>query len=107
MCRFHDITIEHEGRLYSLRAEEGEELLCGSQYWAAEGAPSSWLAVAGFRHVRETFPYLEQKIHLLLAAGFMGITLEKLVSSIRWHEQYIRWHDGDDEYAVLEPGPEE
>jgi hypothetical protein len=34
----------------------------------------------------------------------MKISVEKLVNAIRWHEEYMRWHEGIPEYSVLDEG---
>jgi hypothetical protein len=31
---------------------------------------------------------------LELASRALGITLERLEGIIEWHEEYMRWHDG-------------
>jgi len=98
---FRDAEIEYEGRTYSFSAEEGRALEHGSQYWHPEGAPSSWLAVAAFEAVRERMGDVPDAAALELTARAMGITVEKLRDSIEWHENYMRWHDGDPTYHVL------
>ena len=40
-------------------------------------------------------------VALELAAKALGITAEQLRSSIEWHEQYMRFHDGDYNYRIL------
>ncbi len=42
-----------------------------------------------------------EAVALELAAQAMGITVERLETIIRWHEEYMRWHDGDSDYRVL------
>jgi hypothetical protein len=99
---FRDAEVEYEGRVYSFAAEEGRALEHGIQYWHHEGEPSSWLAVAVFEAVRERMQGVPEAVVLELTARAMGITVEKLRSSIEWHENYMRWHDGDPTYRVLQ-----
>ena len=98
---FRDAEIEHEGRRYTFSAAEGRALEHGTQYWHREGDPSSWLAVATFEAARERMADLPEAIALELAARTLQITVEKLRRSIDWHENYMRWHDGDPTYRVL------
>lgn len=38
---------------------------------------------------------------LALTAELLGHTVAQVKSALEWHEQYIRWHDGDPSYSVL------
>ena len=98
---FRDAEIEYEGRVYSFSAEQGRALEHGIQYWHHEGDPSSWLAAAAFEAVRERMEGVPEAVVLELTSRAMGITVQKLRSSIEWHENYMRWHDGDPTYRVL------
>lgn len=102
MSHFKDAVVEHDNRVYSYSAGEGQALEGGSQYWHSPGNPSTWLAIAVFLAVRNKFRALPQRVALQLAAQALDISLEGLVSSIRWHENYMQWHDGDYTYRILE-----
>ncbi len=45
---------------------------------------------------------MPQQVILELASQALGTTLADLVSTIHWHENYMRWHDGDPTYHVLD-----
>lgn len=102
---FRDAEIEYEGRVYRFSAEEGRALEHGIQYWHGEGDPSSWLAAAAFEAVRERMGDVPDAAVLELTARAMGITVQELRDSIEWHENYMRWHDGDLTYRVLREQP--
>lgn len=99
---FVDAAIDVAGRAYRFTKREGDRLVTRGSYWHGPGDPSSWLAVAAFRRVRAKHPALGEGDALALTARALVITVEKLRSTLRWHEQYVRWHDGDDSYRVLE-----
>lgn len=77
--------------------------------WHGPANPSTWLSVSTFwaarRRVQQAVPGAPDRPTLELAALALGISIEKLVEAIRWHENYMRWHDADDEYRVLEDNP--
>jgi predicted RecB family nuclease len=99
---FRDALVVYEGRELRFFAAEGQAMEGGSHYWHGPASPSTWLAVAVFETVRERAAGAPQSVTLELAAQAMGMTVEKLIAAIEWHEQYMRWHDGDDDYHVLE-----
>jgi hypothetical protein len=103
MSYFQDARVEHEGELIEFSAAEGEALEGGSRYWHGPGSPSSYLNVLVFEAVRRKAPAVPQPVLLTLAAAALGTNVEALVGSIRWHESYMQWHDGDYEYRVLDP----
>lgn len=51
-------------------------------------------------HFRDALVIYEGRARRFSAAE--GMSVEKLVAAIKWHEQYMRWHDGDKSYHVLE-----
>lgn len=101
MSYFQDATVTYQGRVYHFPAEKGRALESHLNYWHRPGDPSSWLGVAVFERAREKVKGAPQRVALKLAAQAMGITVEKLRALIRWHEQYMRWHDGIPDYQVL------
>ena len=38
---------------------------------------------------------------LALAAELLGQTVAQVRSALEWHDQYVRWHDGDESYSIL------
>jgi hypothetical protein len=101
MSYFQDATVTHEGSTFSLSAEKGRALESGAYSWHGPGDPSSWLAVDVFNAARRTAASAPEAVALELAAKALGITVESLHTIIRWHEEYMRWHDGDSDYRVL------
>jgi len=101
MSFFLPATVEHEGRTLEVAPGELEPVVSGANVWNGEGDPSAWLAVAVFVAVREKFPGVPDETLIGLAAGAMGITAEHLRRSIKFQEDYMRWHDGDPDYRIL------
>jgi hypothetical protein len=92
----------YEGRELCFTAAEGQAMEGGSHYWHGPADPSTWLATAVFEAIRAREAGVPQAVILELAAQALGMAVEKLVAAIEWHEQYMRWHDGDESYTVLE-----
>jgi hypothetical protein len=101
MSYFQDAEVKFEGRTFRFSADEGDALEDPANYWHGPGAPSSWLAVTMFLEALEKAQGAPVSVALELAARVLGITVEHLRSTIEWHEQYMRWHDGDPDYKVL------
>lgn len=106
MSYFRDAEVRYGELVFCFSAEEGRTLEGSVNYWHRPGDPSTWLAtdvfLAARRKVWQEDEHLPQQVALELAAAAMDITVEKLRSLIEWHEQYMRWHDGDSDYRVLE-----
>ena len=94
MSYFQDATVTHEGSTYYLSAEEGCALESGAYSWQGPGDPSSGLAVDVFNAARLKAADAPEVVALELAAKALGITVDSLDSIMRWHEEYMRWHDG-------------
>jgi hypothetical protein len=101
MSYFQDAKVEFEGRIFRFSADEAQALEDAANCWHGPGDPSSWLAVALFIETREKVQDAPVDVSLDLAAQVLGITVESLRSLIEWHEQYMQWHDGDPDWAVL------
>jgi hypothetical protein len=101
MSYFQNATVMHEGSTFYLSAEEGRALESGAYSWQGLGDPSSRLAVDVFNVARRKAASAPEAVAFELAAQALGITVERLNSIIRWHEEYMRWHDGDSDYPVL------
>jgi len=99
---FQDASVEYEGRTVHFTAEEGRAMKGSTNYWHGPANPSTWLAVATYWAAREKLKDAPEAVALELAAGVLGITVNDLRSSIEWNEQYMRWHDGDPDYRILE-----
>lgn len=98
---FQDATVTYEGSTFHLSAEEGRALEGGAYSWHGPGDPSSGLAVDVFYAAQRKAAGAPEVVVLELAAQALGVTVERLHSIIRWHEEYMRWHDGDSDYRVL------
>jgi hypothetical protein len=98
---FHDATVEIDGVTCTLGAEECLTHQNALNYWHGAGEPSSWLAVDIFQEARRRTGDGQNDAALELAAKALGITVDALRTAIEWHENYMRWHDGDPDYSVL------
>ncbi len=98
---FRDAEVEFEGCTFRFSAEEGREMELGSNYWHGPGDPSSWLGVDVFLAARERVEGAPDQVALELAAKALGMSIPDLCDLIEWHENYMRWHDGDPGYHVL------
>jgi hypothetical protein len=81
-----------EGRTWKVEPNELEEL----DYALAHG---SW-------RVADLYPKMKARTGsieagLALTALLLETTVESVRGSLAWHDQYIRWHDGDPDYSIL------
>lgn len=84
-----------------LTLAEQNALVGSGSYWHGPGDPSTWLAERVLSRVRNKYPDVPDSTLVDLAALALGVERRKLIDLIRWHENYMRWHDGG-EYAVLD-----
>lgn len=98
---FRDATVQSGEQTYHFSIEDGRALESAGNYWHGPGDPSTWLSVAVFLAARRRVGEAGDDIALELAAKALGTTVERLRGSIEWHENYMRWHDGDFDYKVL------
>ena len=98
---FQDAAVEWGGQTFHFSAADGRALESKGNYWHGPADPSTWLAVAVFLEARQRVGEAGNEVALELAAKALGITAEQLRSSIEWHEQYMRFHDGDYDYRIL------
>lgn len=98
---FQDAEVAWGGVTFHFSVADGRALENPGNYWHGPADPSTWLAVAVFIEARRRVGEAGDGVALELAAQALGITVEQLRSSIEWHEQYMRFHDGDDDYRVL------
>lgn len=96
-----DARVEHDGRVFELTLGEQTALLRGSSSWHGPGDPSTWLCADLFGAIVRKYPDLPHGVAVELAARAFGIPRDKVIQRIRWHENYVRWHDGV-EYSVLD-----
>ena len=101
MSYFVDAVVEFEGQSFRFSAEEGRRFEDSLNYWHHAGDPSTWLSVAIFIEARARTKGAPDEVAQELAAKVLGISVEKLRANIEWHENYMRWHDGDPDYRVL------
>jgi hypothetical protein len=94
MSYFQDATVTHEGSTFELSAAEGRRLESGAYSWQGPGDPSSSLAVDVLQVARLKAAGAPEVVALELASQALGITVERLHEIVRWHEEYMRWHDG-------------
>jgi hypothetical protein len=102
MSYFQDAEVRFEGNYFSLTAEGASSLESPFNYWHGPGDPSTWLCAAVVRRSLEIVNGAPNAVALELAAGALGISVDKLSRAIEWHEQYVRWHDGNEGYSVFE-----
>jgi hypothetical protein len=98
---FHDAAVDAGDQTYRFSVADGRAIEHAGNYWHGPGDPSTWLAVAVFWAARQRVGAAGDDIALELAAQALGTTVERLRGNIEWHENYMRWHDGDDDYKVL------
>ena len=96
-----DASIEYQDQTFDLSAEESRAVEDGVNRWHAKGDPSTWLTVAVFELARRKVVNAPEAIALELTSKVLGLAVSEVVSRIEWHEQYMRWHDGDSDYSVL------
>lgn len=104
--QFQSASLVHEGAALTVEPKHLADLIRGSSRWLGPKDPSSWLVVDVFDRVRRKNKAVPEGVILELCALAMGLTRDKIVSSIRWHENYMRFHDGDYDYKVLKEEPE-
>lgn len=100
MSFFQDSSVSYQGQTYQLVAQECDALVDSGNYWHGPKSPSTWLCVAVFRYARSKVGGSPDDIATQLAARAMGITEQTVRELIAWHENYMRWHDGDPDYTV-------
>jgi hypothetical protein len=98
---FKDAMVIYEGQVFRFNADEAQAQVNIGNYWLGPADPSHWLAVAVFLAAREKYPDAPNIVNLELAARAMTITVDRLRSIIRWHENYTRWSAGDPGYTIL------
>ena len=96
-----DARVRHDGQDFVLTLAEQNALVSSGSYWHGVGDPSTWLAVDVFKAVLRKYADLPETVAIDLCAVALGISRAKLIDRIRWHENYMRWHDGV-EYSVLD-----
>lgn len=105
MSYFKDGKVTFEGRTILFTKEEAAQYENTGNYWHGEGDPSSWLTITILRLAFERIQPAprEKAIDLAyqLTAQVLGISRYKVEQSVSWHENYMRWHDGDDSYSVF------
>ena len=99
---FVDAEIEFKGRVYHLKKSTADRWVSATNTWHNEADPSTWLCEKAFSALRKKFKPLSQDAVLVLLAKAMKITVEQLVNTIKWHEEYMRWHEGMPDYRVLD-----
>ncbi len=84
-----EVTVE--GRTWKVEAHELEEL----DYALSHG---SWQVADLYPKVKARTGSIEAGV--ALTALLLGTTVESVRGSLEWHEQYMRWHDGDPDYSI-------
>ena len=101
IARFNPQPIDLDGERYGLSHKELAPLhRYKTNYWHPNG-PSTWMTVATFNLARRKYPDLTEKGHLRLTAHVLRVDWKEVVRLIRWHEQYMTFHDGA-AYQVLQ-----
>ena len=99
---FVDAVIEFNDKSYLLKKTTADRWVSEGNYWHSKAEPSTWLCEKAFSALKKKYQSLSQEALLALLAMAMEISVEKLVNAIRWHEEYMRWHEGIPEYSVLD-----
>jgi hypothetical protein len=94
MSYFQNATVTHEGTTFELSTAEGRTLENGAYSWQGPGDPSTWLAVDVLHAARLKTAGAPEAVAFELASHALGITVERLDEIVRWHVEYMRWHDG-------------
>jgi hypothetical protein len=102
MSHFQPVELTVDSRTYVITTAEMAPLVSAGDYWHGEGDPSSWLTVSVFHYLRRRFPEAPQDLRLDLTARCLGISVETVLNNIAFNENYMRFHDGDDSYRVLD-----
>jgi hypothetical protein len=100
MGYFHDGEIKFRGQVIRFSAEEASRYESEGNYWHGSGDPSSWLGVEIFLAARDKLGEAPVEVAAALAAQVLGISPERMNALLDWHENYMRWHDGDWDYTV-------
>jgi hypothetical protein len=90
-----DVTVNHEGCTFALTLEEQRACERHGNGWHGQGDPSTSLTADIVRVARRKCEGAPEAVARERAARALGITASKVDSSIEWHENYMRWHDGD------------
>jgi hypothetical protein len=98
---FHDAQVTHDGQTFRVTAAEVAASQGPGPHQHSPGDPSTWLCIGVFTSLRGRFSALPTELQLELAGQALGIGAAKLRSAIEWHENYMRWHDGDPDYRIL------
>ena len=86
--------VQGDRETFEMSAAEGHTLENGAYSWLGPGDPSSSLAVDVLHAARLKAAGAPAAVALDLASRALGISLERLHEIVRWHEEYLRWHDG-------------
>lgn len=89
-----DVTVEHDGKRYTLTAAELQQRASYEPAWqSSPGRPSSGLVDAVFARARENGA--PEAAAYELTARALGISVDKVRSALEWESSYRRMHDGD------------
>jgi hypothetical protein len=89
--------VSKDGKIYELTLDE-QKACEGPSDWHGPGDPSSWLCAKIFSAAKSKTN--DRDLAFELGAKALGIPVEKLRSTVEWHVNYMRWHDGDDSYDL-------
>ena len=93
-----DVTVSHEGRTFTLTLAEQRGCEARGNFWHDKGDPSSSLTADVVRVARRKCEGAPESVARELAARALGIPVTKVDTNLEWHENYMRWHDGDSKY---------
>jgi hypothetical protein len=93
-----DVSIlSADGKIYKLSLAE-QKACEGPSDWHGPSDPSSWLCAKIFSAAKAKTN--DRELAFALGAKALGLSIGKLRSSIEWHVNYMRFHDGDDSYDL-------
>jgi len=88
-------SVKYNNKEYRITVNELKSIYSPMNYWHHRTDPSSWLCEALVNFARRKFTKkIPRKEVILLCAGLLNITPEKLESSLDWNANYMAWHDG-------------
>jgi len=61
-------------------------------YWHSKGDPSSWLTDRIHDFIKDKYKTVPLEVQQKITAYLLGITVNKLKSSLEWTKNYMAWH---------------
>lgn len=98
---FNQEPLKIKDQLFKIDDEVLNELNESVDYWHSKTDPSSWLIVGLFLQLRRKYSSSDEKQILELTAHGLNVTVQKIISGIRWHDGYMAFKDGGKPRSTL------